>query len=103
MNEQICVDNCRKLDALSEKVSEETAANHAEHDSFKRRLGALEESSKEQNQILVTLQKQADAIESMNGKIDGVAQSVSKVAGRLDEIEKEPGENWKKISFEIVK
>jgi len=66
----------------------------------------------------VTLQKQADAIESMNGKIDIFSDKVDskidtmsdKVEGavnrfdrRITELEKEPGEKWKKISFEVIK
>lgn len=64
------------------------------------------------------MQKQADAIESMNEKIDnmsdkvdtkidGMSERVENAVGKLDkritEIEKEPGERWKKISFEIIK
>ena len=74
-----------------------------EHQSFKRRLDDLEETGKRQNDILVTLQKQADAIETMNGKIDGVASSVEKMSQRVEQIENEPADRWKKMSFEIVK
>ena len=103
MDQQICIDNCRKLSEISDEVARETSSNKMEHESFKRRIDELEENGKRQHEILITLQKQADAIESMNEKIDDVADSVKTVAGRLSEIEKEPGEKWKKIVFEVIK
>lgn len=64
------------------------------------------------------MQKQADAIESMNEKIDnmsdkvdtkidGMSERVENAVGKLDkritEIEMEPADKWKKVSFEIVR
>lgn len=121
MESQLCLENCRKIDDLTREVAKETAANKEAHKEYERRFDELTESSKRQGDILVTLQKQADAIESMNGKIDTfsdkvdskidtVSEKVDKAVSkfektdeRLDKLEKEPGENWKKISFEIIK
>lgn len=114
----MCLENCRRLQDLSDEVARATSANKEAHKEYERRLGELEESGKRQSEILVTLQKQADAIESMNGKIDtfsdkvdskidGMSERVESAVDRLDkritEIEKEPGEKWKKISFEVIK
>lgn len=99
MNENNCQRNAERID----KLMEDMASAKAEHQSFKRRLNELEESGKRQNDILVTLQRQADAIESMNGKIDGVASSVKNVARRVEEIENEPADRWKKMTFEVIK
>ena len=101
--EQACLDNTRRLNALEKSVAEETAYNEAEHESFKRRISALEEGGKTQYDILVTLQKQADNIETMNEKIDTVATSVEHVAERVSDIEKEPADKWKKVTFEVIK
>lgn len=103
MDEQICLNNCQKLQDISEEVARETAANREAHESLKRRIHDLEESSKKQSDILITLQKQADAIDTMNHKIDDVGKKVSTMVNRIDEIEKAPGEKWKKITFEVVK
>lgn len=118
MESQLCLENCRRIDAIADEVARETSANKEAHKEHERRLEALEESGKRQSEILVTLQKQADAIESMNGKIDNMSDKVDtkiddmsdrmeNVVIKLDEriaiIEKEPGEKWKKISFEIIK
>ena len=99
MNEDLC----RRNDARIEELVKDMASAKTEHHSFRRRLDELEENGRRQNDILVTLQRQADAIESINKKIDGVASSVCSVAGRVAEIEREPAERWKKICFEIIK
>lgn len=99
MNEVKCQQNDQRINELVKDM----AAAKMEHQSFKRRLDDLEETGKRQNDILVTLQKQADAIETMNGKIDGVASSVEKMSQRVEQIENEPADRWKKMSFEIVK
>ena len=101
--DQMCAENCRRLNELEKSVAEETARNQAEHSSFKRRIGDLEDGFKQQNGILVTLQKQADAIESIDKKIDVTTGAIEGVSARLDKIEQEPADKWKKISFEIVK
>lgn len=112
--EQICTENRQRIDRIAEEVAKQSATL-CDHD---RRIGALEENSKKQSDILVTLQKQADAIESMNGKIDNfsdkvdekfesitgrVESAVNRFDTRITELEKEPGEKWKKLSFEIIK
>lgn len=121
MENQLCLENCRKIDDLARRVAEETAANKEAHKDYERRFDELAESSKRQNDILVTLQKQADAIESMNGKIDtfsdkvdskidSMSEKVEQAVSHFDEtdkrvakLEKEPGEEYKKLKFEFVK
>jgi hypothetical protein len=88
---------------LRTKVDEQTAANKAEHDSFKRRLNSLEEAGKERTEMLLAIQRIGDAQETVVEKVAGIATSVEGVEKRLDEIEKEPGDNAKKLAFEIVK
>lgn len=88
---------------MKAQVDAETAANRTEHDSFKRRLDNLEEAGKERTEMLLAIQRQGDAIEGLGKKMDGIASSVGRVEKRVDEIEKEPADRWKKISFEIVK
>lgn len=94
---------CLNLHNQVTHLAEGMAVNRTEHKSFLRRLDELEESSKRQNAILITLQRQADAIEAMNGKMDHMAENLRRVVGRVDQMEKEPGESWKKIGFEIIK
>lgn len=99
MNEVHCQRQNERIDELVKCM----AASQMEHQSFKRRIDDLERKSEQQSDILLTLQKQADAIETMNSKIDGVASNVEKMSKRVEQIEKEPADKWKKISFEIIK
>ena len=96
-------EQCLNLHAQVTQLAEGLAENRTEHRSFRRRLDELEENGKRQTEILLTLQRQADAIESINTKIDKVAGSVEKVAGRVSQMEREPAESWKKMGFEIIK
>lgn len=95
--------NEHELLEMKTQVDQETAANRMEHESFKRRLKELEEAGKERTEMLLAIQRQGDAIESMDKKMDGISASVGRVEKRVDEIEKEPADKWKKITFEIVK
>ena len=79
------------------------AANDTEHNSFKRRLNEHDEAIKEQNRIFIALEKQSSAIESMNTSMSRVEKKVDGISGRVDALEKEPGEKWKKITWETIK
>lgn len=96
-------EQCLNLHQQVSQLAEGLAENRTEHWSFRRRLDELEENGKRQTEILLTLQRQADAIESINTKIDKLAGSVVQVAGRVSEMEKEPADHWKKLMFEIIK
>ena len=89
--------------ALKESVDKETAANQAEHASFKRRLATLEEAGKERTEMLLAIQRIGDAQETVIEKVAGIADSVDGVEKRLDKIEKEPADQAKKMAFEIAK
>lgn len=85
------------------KLREEMAANETEHKSFRRRLEEHDEAIKEQREILIILERQSSAIERMNGSITRIETAMVSMDRRMDEIEKEPADKWKKISFEVVK
>lgn len=118
MENQLCLETRRRIQEIADEVARETSANAEVHKEHERRIAQLEENGKRQSDILVTLQKQADAIESMNGKIDTFSEKVdSKIDSmsermegivnrqdqRITNLEREPGEKWKKISFEVIK
>ena len=85
------------------EMSNTLAKNEQEHKSFRRRLDELEKEAQKQNGILVTLQKQGDAIENMTRALTEVKSTVENIDKRVDNIEHEPADKWKKITFEIVK
>lgn len=103
MDEQTCIRNCEMLNELHGKVERETGQNDTEHRSFRQRLDKLEKADEERTKMLLAIQRQGDAIEGLGKKMDGIASSVGRVEKRVDEIEREPADKWKKMSFEIVK
>ena len=88
---------------IKEQVDKETAANHAEHESFKRRLKDLEEAGKERTEMLLAIQRLGDAVKNVSTKVGEIAVSVNKVEQRVDAIEDEPGDRYKKLTWEVVK
>ena len=85
------------------EIHAQLAANEAEHREMKRRLDNHADAIKEQNKMLVQMERQANAIERMGRAIDRLEETVVSVGARVGAIEKEPGEKWKKTSWEILK
>ena len=71
------------------EMSNTLAKNEQEHKSFRRRLDEL--------------QKQGDAIENMTRALTEVKATVENIDKRVDSIEHEPADKWKKVTFEIIK
>ena len=84
-------------------IRAQLAANEIEHNDFKRRLDNHSESLKKYGEILVIMERQSNAIESMGGAVGRVEKKVDSIDNRVAIIEKEPAEKWKKTSWEILK
>lgn len=85
------------------EVMSQLASNETEHKSFRRRLDEHDTLLREQNKIVVAIEKQSSAIETMNKSMGRVEKTVASVDSRVAALEKEPGEKWKKVSWEILK
>lgn len=85
------------------EINKTMAACEREHLDFKRRLDNHAEELKELRNIFVTLEKQGNAIERMGRSLDRVEKKVDNVDDRVESLEREPGEKWKKVSWEILK
>lgn len=85
------------------KIMADLGSNETEHKSFRRRLDEHDEALKKQNEILVIMERQSSALENMGGAVERVETTVNQIDERVGKLEKEPGENWKKIVFEIIK
>ena len=85
------------------EVMAQLASNETEHKSFRRRLEEHDALLREQNKIVVAIEKQSAAIETMNTSMGRVESKVDSLSGRVDAMEKEPGEKWKKVTWEILK
>lgn len=84
-------------------IRAQLAANEIEHNDFKRRLDNHSESLKKYGEILVIMERQSNAIESMGGAVGRVEKKVDSIDNRVAIIEKEPADKWKKTSWEILK
>ena len=91
------------LQAQVSRLSERAAGDRADRRAILHRLEELEAGGKRLSGALMSLGRQGDAIEALNRKIDQLNENLSSVSGRVTEIEKEPGERWKKIGFELIK
>jgi predicted nuclease with TOPRIM domain len=85
------------------EVVAKLASNETEHKSFCRRLDEHDALLREQNKIVVAIEKQSAAIETMNTSMGRVETKVDNLSGRVDKMEKEPGEKWKKVTWEVLK
>jgi len=85
------------------EVMAQLASNETEHKSFRRRLEEHDALLREQNKIVVAIEKQSNAIETMNTSMGRVEKKVDSLSGRVDAMEKKPGEKWEKVTWEILK
>lgn len=90
-------------DEQQAKILADLTANEVEHKSFRRRLDEHENRLAKQNDILLAMQKQSDAIERVADSVGRVEKKVTSIDERVATLEKEPGDKWKKISWEILK
>lgn len=85
------------------ELTKTIVACEKEHQDFKRRLDVLEDELHELRNIYITLEKQGNALERMGKSLDRVERKVDNVDDRVEALEKEPGEKWKKTTWEIFK
>ena len=84
-------------------LREEMAANNKEHEAFNRRLKEHDQKLGQLNELTVAISRLTDANVNNTKVLEQVKTSVQRLDTRLANIEKEPGETWKKVTFEIVK
>lgn len=84
-------------------LREEMAANNKEHEAFNRRLKEHDQKLGQLNDLTVAIGHLTDANVNNTKVLEQVKGTVQRLDARLESIEHEPGEKWKKITFEIVK
>ena len=87
-----CKYNAEHLAGLRERM----ASNDKEHESFRRRLHEHDEKM----DCLIDL---AGSVKSLAVSMDQTRRTVEKIDQRVEAIEREPADKWKKTAFEIVK
>lgn len=87
---------CIMHDEDIKTLREDMAANDKEHESFRRRLHEHDEQINAIHTLATSVEKLADAMNETK-------KTVEKIDRRVEDIEREPADKWKKISFEVVK
>ena len=85
------------------QIREELAANQKEHESYNRRLREHDEKLEKQGEILLLLERLTNTVKSLTDNMGEVKVTMKSMDKRLDEIEKEPADKWKKASWELFK
>ena len=86
-----------------EQIGAALASNETEHKSFRRRLDSCEEKLDKALDMQLVMERQSAAIENLGKGVGRVETKVDSIDTRVAQLEKEPGEKWKKIAFEVVK
>ena len=84
-------------------IREELAANRQEHESYNRRLREHDEKLERQGEILIMLERLTNTVKNLSEKMGEMNTYVKGMDKRLDEIEREPADKWKKITWEVIK
>ena len=85
------------------EIRAQLASNITEHESYNRRLREHDERLQKLSDVLVVLERLTNSIKSLTDKIGTMDSSMKAIDNRLADIEREPGEKWKRITFEIIK
>ena len=78
-------------------------ANEQEHASYNRRLHEHDEKIDKLQQTQIQLANLTNAVNNLANGIGEVKTAVQSVDKRVGELEREPADKWKKITWEIVK
>lgn len=78
-------------------------ANEQEHSSYNRRLHEHDEKIDKLQQTQIQLANLTNAVNNLANGIGEVKTAVQSVDKRVGELEREPADKWKKITWEIVK
>ena len=87
-----CGYNSEQLAELRERM----ASNDQEHESFRRRL-------RDHDEKVNCLIELTGSVKSLAVSMDQTRRTVEKIDKRVEAIEREPADKWKKITFEAVK
>lgn len=88
--------NCEHMREQVAALRADMAAAEKEHESFRRRLHEHDEGLKQLTELTISVRSMTDAVNKL-------AESMEKMDKRLAAIEAAPGENWKKMAFEVLK
>ena len=85
------------------EVKAALASNDTEHGSFRRRLNEHEAKIEKLQETQVQLANLTNAVNNLATGIGEVKTAVQGVDKRVAELEREPADKWRKITWEIIK
>lgn len=85
------------------KIVAALESNETEHRSYNRRLQEHADSIKELQRTQIQLANLTNAVNNLASGIGEVKTAVQGVDKRVADLEREPADKWKKITWEIVK
>ena len=77
-------------------------ANDTEHKSYNRRLHEHDEAIKELQQTQIQLANLTNAVNNLANGIGEVKTAVQSVDKRVADLEREPGDKWKKATWKVI-
>ena len=77
-------------------------ANDKEHESYNRRLQDHDEHLTKLDQTYITLERLTNSVNALASSMGDMKTTLQSVDRRVSEIEKEPGDKWKKLTWKIV-
>lgn len=78
------------------------AANEKEHESYNRRLHDHDEHLTKLDQTYIMLERLTNSVNSLTTSMGDMKTTLQSVDKRVSEIEKEPADKWKKLTWKIV-
>ena len=77
-------------------------ANEKEHQSYNRRLQDHDEHLTKLDQTYIILERLTNSVNSLTSSVGDMKTTLQSVDRRVSEIEKEPADKWKKLTWKIV-
>lgn len=78
------------------------ASNTTEHSSFKRRLDEHDAKIDKLQQTQIQLANLTNAVNNLANGIGEVKTAVQSVDKRVADLEREPGDKWKKATWKVI-
>ena len=77
-------------------------ANEKEHESYNRRLRDHDEDIRKLRETQIQIERLTNAVNNLAAGIGEVKTAVQGVDRRVADLEREPGEKWKKVTWKVA-
>ena len=84
------------------EIRGQLAANDKEHESYNRRLADHDDHLGRLDNTFVLLERLTNSVNSLTATMGDMKTTLQSVDRRVSEIEREPGDKWKKMTWKIV-